>query len=234
MRRVLLFATLLVAPMASSSTIPTSETQRVAAVLDDWYDAAEKGDAPRYFSHFTDDAVFLGTDPGERWTISEFRMRYPHPQWTYVSKERHVLFSSDRKSGWFDEKVVSPKYGELRATGVVVRSRGTWKIAQYSLTFPIPNAAAQEVIDVLKRLGPESATGRYELLNYPPVAEQLLSDRFGHSVPASTRGTELLGNGAASDSIPSVARRIGFIVIGFGVNHQSGAAVGEKRVGPRA
>jgi hypothetical protein len=141
---------LLLAPSVSSKVRSQSEAEIVSAMLDDWYSAANRGDAPEYHSRFTDDAVFLGTDPKERWTISEFRALYPHPQWTYVSKDRHVLFSSDGKMGWWDEKL-SSKHGEARATGVVVRSHRTWKIAQYNLSFLIPNAAVPDLIDMLKR-----------------------------------------------------------------------------------
>ena len=45
---------------------------------------------------------------------------------------------------------------------------------------------------------------------------------------------ELLRNRAASDSITRAARGIGLIVVGLGMNHQSSAAVGNKRVAPRA
>jgi hypothetical protein len=38
----------------------------VAGVLDDWHDAAAKADEPRYFAHFSSDAVFMGTDATER------------------------------------------------------------------------------------------------------------------------------------------------------------------------
>jgi hypothetical protein len=124
-------------------------------MLDDWYDAADKGDGQRYFSYFADDAIFLGTDPDERWRLPEFRARFAsffdgHHAWTYVPKERHVLFSEDHETGWFDEKLVSPKYGLLRGTGVVIRERGKWKIEQYSLTFLIPNAATKKVMEALQ------------------------------------------------------------------------------------
>jgi ketosteroid isomerase-like protein len=155
MRRTLLSIAMLVVPVIAPAAAPRTEARTVAVMLDDWYDAADKGDGPRYFSRFTDDAVFLGTDPEERWTISAFRAAYEHyfdghHAWTYVARQRHVFFSPDGRTGWFDEKLVSPKYGELRATGVVVRSHGAWKIAQYNLTIPIPNAVVPKLVEILK------------------------------------------------------------------------------------
>jgi hypothetical protein len=157
MRRTLLLAVFLVAVVTSCAR-QRPDLLEVAAMLDDWYDAADKGDGQRYFSCFADDAIFLGADPEERWTVAEFRARYEsffdgHHAWTYVPKERHVLFSKNHETGWFDEKLSSPKYGLLRGTGVVIRARGKWKIEHYSLTFLIPNAATKKVMEVLKTPG---------------------------------------------------------------------------------
>ena len=77
----------------------TPEPQ-VSAVLDDWHSAAAAADEARYFGHFARDAVFLGTDATERWTVEEFR-RYAHPHfakgkaWSFRSVSRHVSFSAD-------------------------------------------------------------------------------------------------------------------------------------------
>ena len=50
----------------------------IDGVVDDWHDAAAKADETRYFAHFTDDGVFLGTDATERWDVPAFR-KYAHP-----------------------------------------------------------------------------------------------------------------------------------------------------------
>jgi hypothetical protein len=154
MKEVLLFTSLLLV----SAAMPPKEKpdeQTIAAMLDDWYDAADKGDGGRYFSHFTEDAVFMGTDPDERWALPEFRAHFEsrfdgHNAWTYVASERHISFSQDHRTGWFDEKLVSPKYGKLRGTGVVIKLNGVWKIKQYSLTFLIPNDSLQSFVDLVK------------------------------------------------------------------------------------
>lgn len=131
----------------------------VAGVLDDFHDAAAKADEVRYFDHFAPDAVFLGTDATERWTLSQFRLfALPYFQrdsaWVYTPRVRHVGLSPDGATAWFDETLDNAKYGECRGTGVLVKSGGTWRIAQYNLMKPVPNDAMDgllKVIDDLKK-----------------------------------------------------------------------------------
>lgn len=91
---------------------------------------------------FLSNAVFLGTDPGERWTLKDFQDKYKKPSWDYTAKERHVFLSPDHRLAWFDEALQrKPDFGEMRATGVLVKSsEGKWKIAQYNLTFLVQNS----------------------------------------------------------------------------------------------
>jgi hypothetical protein len=91
-----------------------SQVPEVDAVLNDLHDAASKADFARYISHFTETAIFLGTDASERWTMSEFRVytkaRFDRGDgWSYVPKERRVFRSKDRKTAWFDETTESKK-----------------------------------------------------------------------------------------------------------------------------
>lgn len=139
-----------------------SAAESIAEMLDDFHDAAAKADAGRYFAHFADNAVFLGTDPAERWTLTEFRA-WADPYfkrdsaWTYHAVERHVDVSKGGDVGWFDEVVRNEKYGDLRGTGVVLLEDGRWKVAQYNLTFLVPNESADAV---LKVINDKHATGR--------------------------------------------------------------------------
>lgn len=132
----------------------------IARVLDDFHEAAAEADFDRYFGHFTPDAVFLGTDGGERWTRAEFEAYAKHRfdaggGWTYHPRERHVDIDAGGTIGWFDELLRNDKYGLCRGTGVVVRGDDGWKIAQYSLTFVVPNDAAGSVVDTIRRAAGE-------------------------------------------------------------------------------
>lgn len=126
----------------------------ISEMLDDFHDAAAHADATRYFGHFAQNAVFLGTAPDERWTLEAFK-KWAKPYfkrdvaWTYIALERHVQIGPDGKTGWFDEVVHNKTYGDLRGTGVVVWQNGKWKLAQYNLAFPIPNAKVESVLKIL-------------------------------------------------------------------------------------
>lgn len=136
-------------PEAGAATDPAVER-----VLDDWHDAAAKADEERYFGHFAQGGVFLGTDAKERWTVPEFR-QYAHPHfakgkaWTFRSVRRVVTFHGDL--AWFDEDLDTPHLGPARGSGVLMREGGGWKIAQYNLSVPIPNEKFKDVKAVLDR-----------------------------------------------------------------------------------
>lgn len=138
---------------AAPARAPGTDAE-VARVLDDWHDAAAKADEPRYFSHFAEGGVFLGTDGKERWTVPDFRI-YAHPHfakgkaWTFHATRREITFIGD--AAWFDEDLDTPNLGPARGSGVLVRNdRGTWKIAQYNLSVPIPNERFKEVKALLE------------------------------------------------------------------------------------
>lgn len=132
-----------------------SDKEDVGVVLDAFHKAAAEADATTYFDSFTPDGVFIGTDAKEVWTVAEFRA-YAEPYfskgrgWTYVSRNRHIYFSQSGNTAWFDELLDNASYGETRGTGVLEKMDGQWKIAQYHLTIPVPNAIAGEVVKMIK------------------------------------------------------------------------------------
>ena len=72
----------------------------IEAVLDSFHEAASKADGDLYFSLFSDEAIFMGTDAAERWTVDEFKA-FAEPYfsqgrgWTYTTTERHVYVATD-------------------------------------------------------------------------------------------------------------------------------------------
>lgn len=131
----------------------------IKLVLDDFHDAAARADEARYFAHFTPDAVFLGTDATERWTVDAFRA-YAHPifaqgrGWTYTPRDRFVTVEPCGASAWFDEMLDNEKYGPCRGSGVLRKVDGTWRIAQYNLSVPIPNALLPRVVEMIRAGAP--------------------------------------------------------------------------------
>ncbi len=135
-------------------TDAVSRERAVAAVIDDWHAAAAAADEKRYFGHMTRDAVFLGTDPTERWSKAQFRT-YAHPYfakgkaWSFRSVRRALSFSADGSTAWFDEELATPNLGPSRGSGVLVHDGTIWKIAQYNLSVPIPNSVFEQVRRVI-------------------------------------------------------------------------------------
>jgi len=134
---------------------PQALRREAHRVVDDWHAAAAVGDAARYLGHMADDAVFLGTDASERWDLAGFRAyveRYMQPGkgWVYVPSERVIVVPEDSDLAWFDERLTSAGYGELRGTGVLRRDAETWRLVHYSMTFTVPNAVAREVVALIR------------------------------------------------------------------------------------
>lgn len=153
MIRMVLLLTFLLPACASAP--PPGEAASVNAMLDDWHDAAADADAARYFGAMAPEFVFLGTDATERWDLASFRsFAMPYfdkgKAWTFVPRDRHVIFSPRGDVAWFDEKLDSASYGECRGSGVVRLQDGVWKISHFNLTIPIPNDLAKTVVEMIR------------------------------------------------------------------------------------
>jgi hypothetical protein len=95
----------------------------------------------------------MGTDDWERWPLPAFtkyvRERFASGTgWTYVPEQRSVTIGPRDESAWFDELVVSERWGRFRGTGVLLIKDGVWKIAHYSLTALVPNERFADVAKV--------------------------------------------------------------------------------------
>ena len=132
----------------------------ITATVDAFHRAASEADTAQYFSLLAEDAVFIGTDPTERWTRDAF-LAFVAPYfeagagWTYVPTERHVVMLDGGRTAHFDELLENAKYGTCRGTGVLVHDGTAWRIAQYSLSIPIPNSIALEIVERIAAAGGE-------------------------------------------------------------------------------
>ncbi len=153
---LLLVSVILTAPIS----LAQSEEDAVSAVLDDIHRLASEADFEGYFNLYTPDAVFMGTDAAERWSIAEFK-QYARPAfdrgsgWTYVMTERNIFLSDDGNTAWFDERLENEGFGECRGTGVLVKVDGVWKVSQYNLTVPIPNELLRDFAAQIRALESE-------------------------------------------------------------------------------
>ena len=136
---------------------PRAEAQQlVDETLDSLHHAAATADEDVYFDLYAPEAVFLGTDPAERWTLEEFRaFAEPHFQresaWTYRVIDRHVFFDPTLQSAWFEETLENAKLGECRGSGALRPMKDSsgawrWRITQYNLTIPVPNDITEDVV----------------------------------------------------------------------------------------
>ena len=144
---------------------PGAPEPAAARVLDDLHRLASQADGAAYFALFTPDAVYIGTDASERWSVEQFRA-FADPYfsrgrgWTYTVRERHLSASADGRTVWFDERLDNASYGECRGSGVLVRGPDGWRIAQYVLSLPVPNSLALGLVERIRALeSSESAAG---------------------------------------------------------------------------
>ena len=148
--------------LAGLALAAAAEEDAVAAALDAFHAAASRADEAAYLGAFAPDGVFIGTAPGERWTVEEFR-DYARPHfsegrgWTYIPSNRHVIFSREGNLAWIDEWLDNEKYGRLRGTGVLRLVDGKWKLAHYSMSFTIPNEVTLDAVAVIRAAQGESS-----------------------------------------------------------------------------
>ncbi len=120
--------------------VPLVVNSQLDRLVDDWHKAASEANFDAYFGALTDDFIFLGTAPGERWSKEEFAS-FSKPYfdkgqaWDFKSKDRHWMFSADKKMAWFDEDLETWMEG-CRGSGILVKRKGEWKLVYYNLNRP--------------------------------------------------------------------------------------------------
>ena len=129
----------------------------VSLTLDSFHAAAARADQPGYLGLLTGDAVFLGTDASERWQGQAFRdfvaSHYSKGNgWTYVATQRHISVAAGGQFAWFDELLDNEQLGVCRGSGILLQTADGWKIAQYNLSVPVPNALVGGVATAIRAL----------------------------------------------------------------------------------
>ncbi len=134
----------------------TNAPTQINTVLDNWHLAAAKADFKAYFDAMTDDAIFIGTDATENWNKTAFQ-NFAKPYfdrgkaWNFTALERHVFFSKDGKTAWFDE-LLNTQMKICRGSGVLEKTGKSWKIKHYVLSMTIPNDNSDEVVKIKSAL----------------------------------------------------------------------------------
>lgn len=129
----------------------------ISETLDRLHEYAAQANLEKYLALFSECAVFMGTDKEERWPMALFRpyvaKRFEGGTgWAYRAIARNISVAPDGKAAWFDERL-QHETGEARGSGVLVLEGEAWKIAQYNLCFPIPNALLRPFRDIIRVVG---------------------------------------------------------------------------------
>lgn len=142
--------------LAKTSTVKqnsnSASQNQIGAMLDSFNVAAAKADYDRYFSFFTDDAIFIGTDATEHWDKQRY-MLWAKPYfdkkrtWSFTSIQRHIYMGKAGDIAWFDE-LLNTQMKICRGSGVVVRQGGIWKVQQYVLSMTVPNSQTKKVVEL--------------------------------------------------------------------------------------
>jgi hypothetical protein len=138
-------------PKLDAATMEADKAQ-IGAMLDSFNAAAARSDYDGYFSFYTDDAIFIGTDATEHWDKLAF-MVWAKPYfdkkttWNFTVLERNIFFGDHADIAWFDE-LLNTQMKICRGSGVVVKKDNVWKVQQYVLSTTIPNSLIDTVVSI--------------------------------------------------------------------------------------
>jgi len=124
-------------------------------LMSKWHNDVAIFDYAAYFNFMSDQFIFLGTDPGERWTKKQFS-DYAKPYfdrkrtWDFKTNWRNWYFSDDHQVAWFEESLAT-QMEECRGSGVLVKTDSGWKIAHYNLAVVIENEKMKKFIKLRRK-----------------------------------------------------------------------------------
>lgn len=146
---VIIFISFQIKAQKSSDYYP-NPTLELDSMLNDWHRNAASSNLELYFGFMSEDFVFLGTDPTERWEkekFKEFCLPYfkKKTTWDFKPIERHWNCTEDQLTYWFDERIQT-WMGDCRGSGVIQYIEGRWYIKQYNLAVLIENEKMDDFI----------------------------------------------------------------------------------------
>ncbi|MXN92703.1 hypothetical protein GR160_15850 [Flavobacterium sp. Sd200] len=128
------------------------ETATLNTFLNEWHEAAAKVDYQGYFDKIANDGHYMGTDAAENWDKAAFEV-FSKPYfdkgkaWNFKTLERHIYFSKDGKTAWFDE-LLDTQMKICRGSGVLQKEGKEWKIKHYVLSMTVPNEVVKQVVPI--------------------------------------------------------------------------------------
>ncbi len=145
---LLVFIAVLFACTEKSTFNKESAIVELNAVMDNWHLSAAIADEDVFFNSMDSNAVYLGTDPKERWLKHEFETwAMPYFQrdvaWAFKPYNRYWEFSNNGEIAWFDE-LLETHMGVCRGSGVLQKYENGWRIKHYNLALTLPNEKMKE------------------------------------------------------------------------------------------
>jgi hypothetical protein len=149
---------LLLLAACSAPGAPAANVDRAAAAaatLDALHADAARADGAAWFAHFAPESRYVGTDASEHWDLAALHA-FADPYfargqgWTFVPGDRWITIAADGDVAWFEERLDNAKYGATRGSGVLVWRAGRWLVAQYVLSFAVPNELADDVVALVR------------------------------------------------------------------------------------
>ncbi|CAL68040.1 nuclear transport factor 2 family protein [Christiangramia forsetii] len=128
--------------------------RQINKTIGSWHKAAASAKFEDYFELMTEDAIFIGTDATENWTLPEFK-KFSKPYfdagkaWSFSTLERNLYVHENIMLAWFDE-LLDTQMGICRGSGVLMKEDGKWKIHHYVLSIAIPNENVDEITAIKK------------------------------------------------------------------------------------
>lgn len=132
----------------------SSEKEAINTMLDAWHKSASEAKYDPYFNAMSKTSIFIGTDASENWAKKDFKA-FSKPffdrgkAWDFKPLTRNIYVSDEGNIAWFDE-LLSTWMGVCRGSGVLSKTKNSWKIEHYVLSVTIPNEHITEVIAIKK------------------------------------------------------------------------------------
>jgi hypothetical protein len=122
------------------------------SLMNKWHHSAAVADSVFFFGFMSENAIYLGTAPEERWTktqLMDFALPYfrKGKAWDFKTNQRNWYYSQDSQTAWFEESL-STWMEECRGSGVLTKQGADWKLVHYNLTVLIENEKIKEFIEL--------------------------------------------------------------------------------------
>lgn len=152
MKKIILFTFIFTAIQVQAQNLEKS-TQEIHKVMNAWHLAAATADGDTFFGTMTKDAIYLGTESGERWKRDELRewsKKYfeRDKAWDFKPYDRQIYFTDKGKHAWFEEKL-DTWMGICRGSGVLkYHKKKGWKILHYNLSVTVDNDKMDDFLKI--------------------------------------------------------------------------------------